>query len=106
MWASWCQPSLSTFKNLEELSHLNEKVKFVGLNLDESNDQASKVIKDNSWDISHIQQLSIYKSSCDLELGGRNIPRIILVDKQGKIAYIGHPKNIDIKSSIETLLND
>jgi len=40
---------------LEELSHLNEKVKFVGLNLDESNDQASKVIKDNSWDISHIQ---------------------------------------------------
>ena len=40
------------------------------------------------------------------EEGVREVPHLVIVDKEGKIAFSGHPAEIDLSSALETLLAD
>ena len=46
------------------------------------------------------------QTTIDLEYGAAKMPRVVLVDKHGKIVYIGHPKKLNIKEALETLVKE
>lgn len=101
--ASWCEASIKVASELNTLAktYPTEKVRFETINLDDSLETAAKLIKENGWDT--IQTLNIGSSSSDLTYGANMIPRVVLVDAHGKIAYIGHPKKLDLQQSVTTL---
>ena len=43
------------------------------------------------------------ESTIDLEYGSSKMPRIVLVDGNGQVVYIGHPKKLKVKEAIEVL---
>jgi hypothetical protein len=43
------------------------------------------------------------ETTIDLEYGSSKMPRIVLVDGNGKIVYIGHPKKLKLKEALEVL---
>jgi thiol-disulfide isomerase/thioredoxin len=102
-WASWCEGSIAyaNFLN-EEFKEVIDKVRVVNLNLDKSVAAGSKKIKEAGW--TNLEQIHIGDSNADLVLGASSIPRIILTDLDGKIAYIGLPKKINLRECLAQLL--
>jgi len=91
---------------LNELAKSNseewgEKVKFVNFSVDSSYEKAKEhaVI-----DVSNVSNLHVGTSTADLEYGASNIPRIAIFNKQGELVFLGHPKKVMLKDSIETLI--
>ena len=46
----------------------------------------------------------IDKSDCSTVYEVRGIPHVILIDKEGKIAFSGHPSKRDLEKDIDVLL--
>jgi hypothetical protein len=44
-----------------------------------------------------MENLHVGSSSVDLEYGASKMPRILLVDKNGKIAFLGHPEKLNLE---------
>lgn len=77
-------------------------MRLVGINTDDSLEVASKASKEEGFDT--LELLNIGSSSMDLEYGSNMMPRVVLVDTNGHIAYIGLPSKINLQNSIETLI--
>ncbi len=43
------------------------------------------------------------ETTIDLEYGSSKMPRIVLIDGNGYIVYIGHPKKLKLKEALEIL---
>ena len=54
------------------------------------------------WD--KVEHFQLAGSSCSKDYGVRNTPHVVLVDTEGKIAYMGLFPNSSLFESIETLL--
>lgn len=105
LWASWCAGSLRTTEELNALSTSakgNDAAVFYSVNFDEAAGAAQKICDQNNW--LSLKHLHVGTSAADLTLGGRMIPRIILINKEGKVAFIGHPSKLDIQRAVATLV--
>jgi hypothetical protein len=51
-----------------------------------------------------VENLHIGESSADLAFGSSKMPRICLVNKDGAIAYLGHPEKIKLEEAITNLI--
>lgn len=104
--ASWCEASFKISSDLNALAkvHLSDKARFISINLDDSLDTASNLVKEHGWDT--IECINIGSSSSDLTYGASMIPRVVFSDAHGKLAYIGHPKKLDLSKAVNTLLTD
>ena len=61
-----------------------------------------KHVKANKWEkVEHFHRAG---SSCSEDYGVQGVPHVVLVDIEGKIAYIGHPAPTNLEENIETLL--
>jgi hypothetical protein len=61
-----------------------------------------KHVKAKMWEkVEHFHQAG---SSCSEDYGVQGVPHVVLVDIEGKIAYIGHPAATNLEENIETLL--
>jgi len=104
-WATWCGPCQAPMAHLNEVALKNKnkwqgKVTIIGASIDRSPQVALKRIKSKKW--SHITQ-------CWCEGGPQNpsilfkantIPRGVLIDKNGKILWSGHPNKINLEDKI------
>lgn len=50
-----------------------------------------------------VTNLHLGQSSADLAYGSSKMPRLMLINREGVVAYLGHPEKIDLKDSVETL---
>ena len=81
-----------------------DKVRIIGISDKEPVDTVVNHVNSKCWTkVNHFHQAA---SNCKEIYNVKGIPHIILVDKNGNIAFYGHPSDINLDDAIEKLLND
>jgi len=106
-WATWCGPCRTSIPHLTELQKKNSDVAFIGVSVweqdqdkvkpfvEEMGDKmAYRVAMDAVPDKEKANQGSMAKNW--MTAAGQNgIPTAFIINKEGKIAWIGHPMSMD-----------
>ena len=112
-WASWCKFSQVPVKAVHDMFASNKskwgnKVRLVGLSIDQNMAQAKTYIEEKGiTEFEHYNvNPKVTKNMCKAMpfFGVKKIPYVVLVDKQGKIAFLGHPNWRKLDEDINTLL--
>jgi len=105
-WATWCGPCIVGMPHLSELSKsYGDKVSFNGISVWESNaakDKSADLMPKVEAFVSNAHDMMAYNIGADgkaavmadtwMKAAGRNgIPCAFVVDKEGKIGWVGHP---------------
>ncbi len=106
-WATWCGPCIMSIPHLTELQKKNPEVTFIGVSVWERNQSAVKPF------VEKMGEKMTYRVAMDSvpekETGNKGamaktwmtaagqdlIPTAFVVNKEGKIAWIGHPTNLE-----------
>jgi len=79
-----------------------DKVRIIGISIDQSAEAVVKHVKAKGW--TKVEHYHRAGSSADNDYGVQGVPHVVLIDTQGKIAFVGHPAEIDLENGIEKLL--
>jgi thiol-disulfide isomerase/thioredoxin len=106
-WATWCGPCKVSIPHLTELQKKYPQVKFVGVSVWEENQSAVRpFVKQMGGKMAYCVAMDTVpsgKSANDgvmartwMQAAGQNgIPTAFIVDKQSRIAWIGHPMEME-----------
>ena len=100
-WATWCGPCVQVIPHLNELAKRHEKegLVVIGQNLGEDEAKVKAFIKKMGSKMGYrvaVDDAAGTMSKTWLKAAGQNgIPCAFVVDKKGRIAYIGHPMSLD-----------
>ncbi len=102
-WATWCAPCIAGFPHLSDLQdqHADDGIVIIGVGskaAPDSKAKGRKLIKDQgekvryrvAWDDESTTWNKYMRAS-----GSNGLPTAFVVDRQGRIAYVGHPTGID-----------
>lgn len=79
-----------------------DKVCIIGISIDQGAEAVVKHVEAKKWkSVEHFHRAG---SSCSEDYGVQGVPHVVLVDTAGKIAFVGHPAEVNIEGAIETLL--
>lgn len=79
-----------------------DKVRIIGISIDKSPEAVVKHVEAKGWNkVEHFHRAG---SSADDDYGVQGVPHVVLIDTEGKIAFVGHPAEIDLEQGIEKLL--
>ena len=79
-----------------------DKVRIIGISIDKAPEVVVKHVQTKNWEkVEHFHRAG---SSCSQDYGVNGVPHVVLVDTEGKIAYVGHPAGTNLEQNIETLL--
>lgn len=106
-WASWSKASRAENKNVVrvyEKYRQNSKLAFVSISLDTDEKAWKAAIEEDemAWP-DHICDFKKYSSPPALQYGVNTLPKLILIDKTGKI-HLSGSKMSDIESAIDALM--
>jgi thiol-disulfide isomerase/thioredoxin len=103
-WATWCGPCIKAMPHMSELAkkYKDKSVKVHGISIWETEMRADKALVDRVRDFVQTSETIAYPISYGGDNGdlarrwmngaGRStIPTVFVIDKEGKIAWIGHP---------------
>ena len=107
-WATWCESCQDSMSHNQKLLQEHEaawgdKVRVISISFDEKSESVVKHVEEKGW--SKIEHFLKANSSVDKEYGVKGLPRLILIDTHGKIAFTGFPENINVEESIQKLVN-
>jgi thiol-disulfide isomerase/thioredoxin len=106
-WATWCGPCIATIPHLTELQKKHPDVTFIGVSCFENDQKAVKPFVEKMGD------KMVYRVAMDavpengdrgdgamaknwMKAAGQNgIPTAFIINKENKIAWIGHPSQMD-----------
>lgn len=92
--------------NQEMLEHhaatWGDKVRIIGISIDQTAAAVVKHVTAKGW--TKVEHFHRAGSSCDDDYGVKGVPHVVLIDTNGKIAFIGHPASMDLEKGIEKLL--
>lgn len=107
-WATWCGPCINAMPHMSKMSkqYKDANIHFVGVNVWERNygaetlekvtkfvkDQGSRLTYNVAYDGGDAKMANAYMKAA----GQNGIPCAFLVDREGKIAWIGHPMMLDL----------
>lgn len=101
LWATWCVPCKAAMPHLSALAEkYRDKVTFIGVDVYENKKTSFAAIKHfvdtmgKRMDYNVATGDSIFAASWMDAAGERGIPRTFVIDGDGKLAWIGHPKNL------------
>ena len=105
-WATWCGPCIAAIPHLTELQKKYPDVRFVGVAASESgNDEAAKLAKVQSfvaekgdtmgYRVVYVGDRAKMSRPWMDAFEQRGIPCTFIVDAKGRVAWIGHPMNMD-----------
>ena len=109
-WATWCGPCQGPMAHNQEMLKKHEekwrdKVRIIAASMDEKKEVVVKRVNDQKWDrIEHYHLPGDWKHPAPVSYNCSSVPMIVLVDKFGKIEYIGHPYSINLEEKINSLL--
>ena len=103
-WATWCGPCIVMMPHMAELQHeyASKGVTFIGFSSKDPNNSQEKVVSFVEKRGPKLGYTFAYQDSREtndawMKAAARNgIPCCFVVNKEGKIAYIGHPMYLDI----------
>ena len=110
-WATWCKPCIAAMPRLTAIAHnYKNKLKVLGINVYEKKitPQKVKVFVDSmgermdysiAVDEDKFMETFWVKAS-----GNQGIPKTIIINAEGKIAWIGHPK--DLEAVVSAILDN
>jgi thiol-disulfide isomerase/thioredoxin len=103
-WATWCGPCIASMPHLSALQkEFKDKVTIIGVTSQDKNgntlEKAEKMVADKgdtmgytvAWDNEVATKTAFMRAS-----GQSGIPCAFVIDKAGKVAYIGHPMFLDM----------
>lgn len=109
-WASWCPPCQAPMAENQKLMEKHAadwagKAVILGVSLDEKLETIQEHVKSKGW-TAPVQTWAVgdWKSPAAKAYKVTGVPTAVLVDKQGNIAWSGHPASIDVETKIEALL--
>ena len=79
-----------------------DKVRIIGISIDKAPEVVVKHVQTKKWE--RVEHLHRAGSSCFQDFGVKGVPYVVLVDTEGKIAYVGDPAETNLEQNIETLL--
>ncbi len=104
-WATWCKPCIAAMPHLSELAvNYGEKVVFLGIDIYERKSTTISKLKtfvDSiglKWAVHVGAEDSNFMERFWLDAAGvkgEGIPLSVIVDAEGKIAWLGHPHELD-----------
>jgi thiol-disulfide isomerase/thioredoxin len=106
-WATWCGPCKTSIPHLTELAHKYKgKVNIIGMDGSESvpfGDEANKLVTDFLKEMGDKMDYNVAMDTQDKHMSTKwmqaaaqfGIPTAFIVDKDTKIAWIGHPMEMD-----------
>jgi thiol-disulfide isomerase/thioredoxin len=106
-WATWCIPCLKVFPHLSELQrkYKDQGVKIVGTNIWERSydaqtlDKVTQFVEKQGESISYLVAFDGQGKAMDQAFMQaaevRTIPAAFIIDREGRIAFIGHPRGMD-----------
>lgn len=105
-WATWCGPCKTTIPHLTQMAKkLSGKATFIGVSISEGTDdyqaKVAKFVKDMGPKMDYSVAIDTapragFMSTNWMDAAGQNgIPTAFVVDKDGKIAWIGHPMEME-----------
>jgi thiol-disulfide isomerase/thioredoxin len=104
-WATWCRPCLAAMPHLSKLANqYKDQVSFIAMDVMENKNTSLEQVKavvdrmGQKMDLAVAVQDSNFMEVSWLEATGENnngIPRTFVVDKEGKLAWVGHPMELE-----------
>ncbi|MGE0610334.1 MAG: TlpA family protein disulfide reductase [Pirellulales bacterium] len=103
-WATWCEPCLETIPHLSRLQRRYPAVDFVGVSTDEDIDDVRPFVRGMGHKMNYRVAVEARSSDEDegrmsrdwLEAFGiEEIPTAFIVDGQGRVAWTGHPADLE-----------
>lgn len=79
-----------------------DKVRIIGISIDKAPEIVTKHVNEKGW--TKVEHLHRAGSSAGTDYGVNGVPHVVLVDGNGKIAFVGHPATRKLEEDIETLL--
>lgn len=106
-WATWCgycqEPMQENIDMMSKNDILkNKNILVVGISCDEKSPDWKAHVNQRNWDVIPQYVKSDIRKIC----GIKGIPCIAIVNKQGVIAYIGHPGSINVEQTLLNLSED
>ena len=95
-WATWCPPCQRPMAhNQEMLTSKGEswkgKIRIIGLSIDQDKAKLKSHVEAKGWgSVEHFWRSG---SKCSEVYSVRGVPHVMLIDKEGKIVFKGHPAN-------------
>jgi len=108
LWATWCPPCQAPMAHNQEMLTKNKdkwgNVRIVGLSIDNSPDIVKNHVNSKGW--SAVEHYHVRNGVCKASetYGSGGVPHVFLVDKSGKIVFMGHPATRDLEKDINDLL--
>merc|ERR1719281_1940933 len=109
-WATWCPPCQAPMahnqKMLEEHgAQWGGKVRIIGASIDNDAGTIKNHVENKGWtSVEHYWARSAGCKAPDV-FGVEGVPHVLLIDTQGKVAFIGHPASRpDLVKDFDTLL--
>jgi len=105
-WATWCPPCQAPMQhNVDMLAKRGEdwkdKVRIIGLSIDSEKESVNTHMKNKKWE--SVESFFRGKSECSKVYSVNGVPHVMIIDKEGKIAFKGHPAN---RPNLEQDLDD
>lgn len=100
-WATWCgycqEPMQENVDLMTKDTKLKDKnVHIIGISTDENTNQWKNHVNQKKWEV--IPQY--VKPNIIKAYGIKGIPCIAILDKEGKVNYLGHPKSINLEQKL------
>lgn len=100
-WASWCKPCIAAMPHLSTVARLyGDKLKILGIDVFEKNTPEEKVKKfvdsmGDRIDYFVATDKDKFMETYWVKASGEGIPNSIIINADGKVAWIGHPKDLE-----------
>jgi len=110
-WASWCPPCRESFPDLAKMKakYGSEGLEVVAISIDDNPDDAATFLTGQGGKFDFFVGMDKDKASWNTwgHAAGRNsIPTTFLVDASGKIAWVGHPAELEAKAPLLKCLEE
>jgi len=81
-----------------------DNVRIIGLSIDDSTDVIKGHVESKGW--TAVEHYHVDNGSCTASAtyGSGGVPHVFLVDKTGKIVFMGHPASRNLEQDIDKLL--